>query len=272
MSFVRVERVCEPQQDIRVPQHIDGSATDGRTLREDVSELNGLAVPALFERHSTGGRCSLQQASVSGSSGAYHADAARELHSMPDFLRLAAIYGYVTGGFTAKPEQIRRYDWLPPALHEPLLAVLATHLGGTAVEYEIKLEYAPGAGTADAFGGNVHVSGRMDALTAEYIYELKCVHELKPEHLLQLALYGWLWHAVAGGSGQPCAATHGARRLRLLNFRTGELLELVSTPEELGHVARVLVEAYLRGEPALSDDVFVAQCAQAQRSAGAQAQ
>jgi hypothetical protein len=91
-------------------------------------------------------------------------------------------------------------------------------------------------------------------------YELKCTDALEEKHLLQLALYGWLWNVLPAGTGQACAATHGARRLRLLNFRTGELLEVTSSPQELEQAARVLMEDYLRGDPNASDAAFLAEC------------
>ena len=106
----------------------------------------------------------------------------------------------------------------------------------------------------------MEVTGRIDAVTPEFIYELKCTGAIEAEHLLQLALYGWLWNVVPAGTGQPCAATHGPRRLRLLNFRTGELRELTSSPAELAQAARVLIEEYLRGDPDISDADFLRAC------------
>jgi hypothetical protein len=106
----------------------------------------------------------------------------------------------------------------------------------------------------------MEVTGRLDAVTSDFIWELKCTGDIEMEHLLQLALYGWLWNVLPAGTGQACAATHGARRLRLLNFRTGEVREITSSPTELAQVARVLMEEYLRGDPNLSDEVFLQNC------------
>ncbi len=253
MQFVHTREVHAEQQDVRVPGRI--KTTD--TLSEDVSELNGLAVPAFFEAQTTGQMSAMQvQCLEQLSSGhAYRAEVARELGDMNDFLRLAAIYGFVTGGFLAKPEQIKQYGWLPPAVCEPLLAVLRQHLAGLPVDYEVSLDNLHAH-------GRVEVCGRADAMTSEHIYELKCVRELTDEHKLQLVLYGWLWDEMPDAEKNKLRSvgTTGPRALRLLNFRTGELLEMTSTAAERAHVARVLIEAYLRGEPKLDDTVFLQKC------------
>ena len=265
MRYVHTTTVCEPHQNTKVPLRIDTSK-GGVALSEDVAELNGLAVPAFFEQRSTGKTCAMQAACTSPIEGihAYLAEAQKEPRDMAGFLRLAAIYGYVCDGFMAKPEQIEDYSWLTPKLYNPLLDVLKTHLGGLKVEYEVPLLLPP----FDSEGKTsrpIEVSGRMDAVTDEHIYELKCTQHLTPEHLLQLALYGWMWATAPEGTDKKCAATHGLRTLRLLNFRTGELLEVTSSAAELAYVARVLIEAYLRGNPNLSDDAFLRQCAAARK-------
>ena len=112
MRFVRTEVVQAPQHDIHVPTRDKTLYSDGTILTEDVSELNGLAVPALYESHSTGKLCSMQQHCLSElrRNDAYYAVAKRTPRSMADYLRLANVYVYVTGGFEAKLEQIKKYD------------------------------------------------------------------------------------------------------------------------------------------------------------------
>ena len=195
----------------------------------------------------------------------YHGVAKRKAVKMSDYLQLAAVYGYVTGGFQAKPAQIKDFEWLTPDLAQPMLDIIAKHLGGEKVAYEVSVLL-----TAAKLGSRkdvtkfspMEVTGRLDAVTAEFIYEMKCTSGIEAVHLLQLALYGWLWNTVPAGTGQACAATHGPRRLRLLNFRTGEMRELTSSPAELAQAARVLIEEYLRGDPNISDAAFLRGCAE----------
>ena len=138
-------------------------------------------------------------------------------------------------------------------------------MGGQAVHYEVSLQL-----DCERLGGQaqlaklspMQVGGRIDAATPDAIWELKCTGGIDAQHLLQLALYGWLWNTLPAGTGQPCAATHGPRRLLLLNFRTGEVREVTSSPEELAQVARVLMEACLRGDPNITDAEFLHNCEQ----------
>jgi hypothetical protein len=274
MRCVRTKTLREPHQDVPVPLRVK---TTGGTS-EEVSELNGLAVPALFEAQSTRRASSMQEMCITELPrvGSYSSEAQLKLTTISDYLRIAAIYGFVTGGFLSKPEQIKSYDWLTPELCEPLLAVLREHLGSksakTAAQFEVPVLLPP----AEA-GFAVQVAGRLDALTEDAIFELKCTREISDEHLLQLVLYGWMWDNMpstvpAGDSRdkkaertQQCADSRGPRRLLLLNFRTGELREVVSTPAERERVARVLVQAYLRGDPKLDDVTFLANCAAAKK-------
>ena len=264
MRFVRTQVVQEPLQRISVPLRV-ATPSDDVMLMEDVSELNGLAVPAFYESKSTGKMSSMQQHCISELpiGDPYHATAKSKPKSMADYLRLAAVYGFVTGGFVAKPAQIKDYDWLTPELSQALLGIIDAHLGGEKVAYEVAVLLNGeklGGPTQVAKVSPMEVTGRLDAVTSDFIWELKCTGDIEVEHLLQLALYGWLWNVLPAGTGQPCAATHGSRRLRLLNFRTGEVREITSSPAELAQVARVLMEEYLRADPNLSDEVFLRDC------------
>ena len=263
MRFVRTKVVEEPLHDIPVPLRVE-APTEDTVLMEDVAELNGLAIPAFYENKTTG-KCSMQTHSLNelAIGDTYHAVAKRKPVKMSDYLHLAAVYGYVTGGFQAKPAQIKDFDWLTPDLAQPMLDIVAKHLGGEKVAYEVSVLLSAeklGSRKAVSAVSPMEVTGRIDAITSDFIYEMKCTSGIEAVHLLQLALYGWLWNTLPAGTGQACAATHGPRRLRLLNFRTGELRELASSPAELAQAARVLIEEYLRSNSNISDEAFLRGC------------
>ena len=264
LRYVRTRVVQAATENIPVPLRVKTQGEEA-VLVEEVSELNGLAVPAMYESKSTGKMSSMQQYCISelpiGDS--YHDAAKKKTVTMADYLRLAAVYGYVTGGFVSKPTQLKDFDWLTPDLAQPLLGVIDAHLGGQKIDYEAAvLLTALSVGSREAIAkvSPMEVTGRIDAVSPEFIYELKCTGAIESEHLLQLALYGWLWNVLPADTGQKCAATHGPRKLRILNFRTGELLEVTSSPAELAQAARVLIEEYLRGDPDHSDDDFLQNC------------
>lgn len=258
LSFLKIRTLREPYISVKLPSRISTTFGDAE-LSEDVSELNGLAVPAFYEANALGCSSSLQRQCKDGMPpGDVYADEVERMDwrdSMAAYLRLAAIYGYATGGFTAKPEQLQTYDWLSDEKVVPMLAVLDTFLKGVGkVDYEADLLIKSDIRS----GVQMEVSGRADAVTAEHIYELKCVQELKDEHVLQLALYGWIWE-------KTCVQKRGRRSLRLVNMRTGEARELIATSDELAATAKVLMDAYSRGEKLEPDDVFLRKCEQRRR-------
>lgn len=68
-----------------------------------------------------------------------------------------------------------------------------------------------------------------DESNQTYIYEIKCVQELKIEHKLQLAVYAWLTHDTYPGA-----------KYRLLNIITDEEIELSFSDEELDKIMHLI--------------------------------
>lgn len=149
-------------------------------------------------------------------------------------LRLAALYSYAGSGFKAKLTILKDYNWVTPDQAEACISILAEHLKGK-VKYEdsvIKFYRWP-ENSKDAV--SIIVTGRLDAQCSKSVWELKCVNKLEDEHLLQLALYAWMM-----------SDSSRRRSFRLLNMKTGELVELKSNYDDLESVARVLIEEYLQ--------------------------
>tara|TARA_R110002153_G_scaffold273471_2_gene444464 strand:+ start:9195 stop:11375 length:2181 start_codon:yes stop_codon:yes gene_type:complete len=67
------------------------------------------------------------------------------------------------------------------------------------------------------------VQGAIDIMTADRIIEVKCVAQLKPEHVLQLVIYGTLYHNDP--DAQP-------KRLELYNVCTDEVWRVTCTDYE----------------------------------------
>jgi hypothetical protein len=167
MRFVRTTVVHEPLHDIPVPLRVQ-TRNEGAVLMEDVSELTGQAVPALYESKRTGKPSSMQRHCTSELpiGDIYHATATHKPTTMADYLRLAAVYGYVTGGFMAKPAQIKVFDWLTPELSQALESNIAAHLDGETAAYEVQLLLNGeklGSAAEVAKVSPMEVSGRIDS-------------------------------------------------------------------------------------------------------------
>ncbi|XP_075264325.1 uncharacterized protein LOC142356265 [Convolutriloba macropyga] len=147
------------------------------------------------------------------------------------------------------PAQVKSWDYLPKGSVKACMKLLDHHLRGKNVKYEEDLLH-----TYNDKKFQVEIRGRADALTDDHLWEFKCVGSLRKVHLLQTALYGWLW--------SWCEEGKKARRrpsFRLLNILTGELWAI---DEEFGvdtAVAEIIWAKY-SPKPSISDEAFLDRC------------
>ena len=162
--------------------------------------------------------------------------------TMADHLQLAAVFSYTRSGVIELPEQLLRYDFLPAELYAPLLDTLEEHFSGAAV-FMMKVKLCAAEAGGANLGGFEKVAATLDVVTDEYIYKLKYGADITHQDLLELALCGWIWnHSPQAPLG---LSVQGPRKLRALQYRTGELMEVVSTPEHLQSLASVLLAAHM---------------------------
>jgi hypothetical protein len=128
---------------------------------------------------------------------------ARDPETTSDFLKLAAWYEAVEGGYLFRPFQLSTFDWVTPAAAAICAGVLETHLPCAAAgaaddddDASPRVRYEKRYDVSFKFGAPiVTIVGAADAVTAgadPTIFEVKCAKRLMPEHLLQLATYQWL--------------------------------------------------------------------------------
>jgi len=100
-------------------------------------------------------------------------------------------------------------------------------------------------------GKQFRFTARVDLITETTVWEFKCTSELSFEHKLQLVIYAWLW--------KMCGHTE-EKSFHLFNIKTNELQKLVATEAELNEIMEhILVSRYT--EPIVrSDDEFIEGC------------
>ena len=298
LASIRTTQLVAPHQTV----HLASRVTTAPGQVEEVYELTGVALPAMYEYRNTKAPTTInteaaeilesrEQVSAKGRGPADKQDNAtvqaflRELdegcgpaNNISSYLRMSAIYSYAVSGFLNKAIQIKEFDWITPEQADKCIDVLALHLkskGKSMVHYEHGLKHVtrfplpepPSSSSSsyssffsEATGARIELSGRIDAITPDgTVWELKCVEALEDDHILQLACYAWL---VMQDGGRVLFGKKGSSGLKisafkLLNMRTGELLQLTSSEEELQACMSVLVERLLAGEPEISDDDFI---------------
>ena len=242
----------QPYDDIKMPPII--GAENGTV--EAVSDLNGIAIPAMYEKRLLG------NISIHNDLNSIYLPHLRkgvgrnETHikwittiekdpvTIDDYLRLANFYSSYRSGFIFKLEQIKTYGWLKEDVVDPLLNILEKTVGSDNLMFEYSLVNTLRWGAID-----IEISGRVDLLSKNTLWELKCVDSLKNEHIIQLALYAWLWTSTRSER----------RRFCLHNIRTGEVLEVTGI-ENLDYIAGVILDNSFRKMETTIDDVFINKC------------
>jgi hypothetical protein len=90
-------------------------------------------------------------------------------------------------------------------------------------------------------------TARTDLITADTVWEIKCVKELTLDHQLQLIIYAWLYQMLG----------YNEKVFKLFNIRTNEVLELIATKEELDFVLISLLQGKYQKMERKSDNEFL---------------
>jgi hypothetical protein len=84
------------------------------------------------------------------------------------------------------------------------------------------------------------------------VWELKCTSKITIDHLLQVVIYAWLWRTLVADE----------RNIRILNIKTGEVLELRASVDELTHIMVALLKGKYCEPVVKTDEEFVHDCAE----------
>jgi hypothetical protein len=82
------------------------------------------------------------------------------------------------------------------------------------------------------------------------LWELKCTSKITIDHLLQVVIYAWLWKILVADD----------RNIRILNIKTGELLQLEATMDELTLIVVALLQGKYCAPVVKTDEEFVQDC------------
>jgi hypothetical protein len=95
-------------------------------------------------------------------------------------------------------------------------------------------------------------SARVDLITPNTVWELKCTSQLSIDNLLQVVIYAWLWRTI-----HQNRAEFMGKSFKILNIKTGEILRLDASLEELDVIMGKLLKGKYSKMRVLSDDDFI---------------
>ena len=175
MGNLEIETTKSKKKKIKIPTKVRQG-----TYSENVSEINGVAIPSYFE-YKLLGRMTIndQLRKVDKNISLKNIDCT-------GLLRLANEYCSYRSGYIFKLKQITQYDWLQTAELNNAIKRLDGVISKNAVfEKCITL-----SGEPELCGKEL--TGFIDCVDVDTVYELKCTEKLEKEHMLQTALYMYL--------------------------------------------------------------------------------
>jgi hypothetical protein len=258
---------------------------------EEVSDLNGIAIPSMYydDLFNSGTSQTTEQRgnillelikmNVANMKPNEHIYLKKIVETIPevietvdDYLYLANVHSAIQERLYFKLKQINRneYNWLTEEQIKKCRERLENVIGADchsqipSIE-EVIIEYQDDEmhKTTDEFlrpifGSNKQFRfyGRVDLITKNIVWELKCTSKISIEHLLQVVIYAWLWRMRGGVD-----VVHSKnKQFKIFNIKTGEILRLDATMEELHAIMIALLKGkYLEEEPK-TDEEFIEEC------------
>ena len=209
-----------------------------------------------------------------------------------EYLYMSNVYLTCQDKLYYKLKQIPRdaYGWLTDAMVEACCATMDDVIGNETIEsYEHTLIHTKDEDVHASMdrilnaampGMQAHEKyrfhARLDLVTKECIWEIKCTQQLTIEHMLQVVVYAWIARSMDNDNmcnegtrtgnegtrtGNEAEGTHMRdKRVKILNIKTGEVLELCATLDELTEVVVALIQSKYARKTVLTEDEFLEAC------------
>ena len=186
-----------------------------------------------------------------------------------DYLYMANIYQAVHERLYFKLKQIEtdEYEWLKDDIVNKCKERLDSILGvecrnekplieKTIIHYNMEYEHIEIDKVLQSYFNNMkfRFSARTDIITQYSIWELKCTSNISIDHLLQVVIYSWLWYYINENNPEQ------QKKSKILNIKTGEILRLEATIEDLNKIMIALLKGKYGKQDFMSDDDFVDNC------------
>lgn len=246
---------------------------------EEVSDLNGLAIPALYYDHLE--KAYSENANVNVLLNEIH-NTLDELYNhehaflktvasqLPDTFATPADYLFLANVYSACQEklyfklaQINKYDWINAEQMDRAFKRLEKtiekqttkpSIETTIIHQSQESAHEPvDAKLREYFeqGHKFRFTARTDLITDSTVWEIKCTKEITMDHQLQVVIYAWLYRLIYPETN---------KQFKIYNIKTNEIQELDATEEELDYIVVSLLQGKYEKVQRVSDEEFVATC------------
>lgn len=245
---------------------------------EEVSDLNGLAIPAMYydflnsiwEEGATNVLYQNILIILDEFKDHEHKFLKEIASKLPAKFAKPAEYLFLANVYTAFQEKLyfklkqigeHEYNWITDAMMERARQRLEKTVGQECKESKPLIEKtiihqsqeqeheAIDNYLQEYFEEGIHFrfTARTDLITSDTVWEIKCVREITMDHQLQVVIYAWLYKLL----GYP------EKKFKIFNIRTNEIQELNADMEELDFIVISLLQGKYQKVAKLSDEEFL---------------
>jgi hypothetical protein len=254
---------------------------------EEISDINGMAIPCMYYDHVLKKMGASGQKNISSiyeileneinqlkrnkRNARFSSMIEKKVEKFSKKCSHTADYLYLSNMYIALKEHlyfklsqisIEDYKWLPPSVIRQSFKIIRTALADDFLEggdecpptfspEETIIQYDEDYKKMDEILENADVrlfrlNARVDLVTSKTVWEIKCTTNTTIEHQLQVVLYAWIWRV---------ALEMPARNFKIMNIKTGEILELKATDSQLTDVVlEIFKNKYTRHKIRTTDE------------------
>jgi hypothetical protein len=244
---------------------------------EEVSDLNGIVLPILFYDHIRETKLPILQTII-------HYDMREvksheysllkehvktmptECNTISDYLYLANLSVAVQEKLYSKISQIEKdeYTWLSDETIQQCYHRFDTILGEECRQGNWEAEKTIIQSSMDESHIQIDAcltqhlnleysyrfTARVDLITENTLWEIKCTSQITIDHMLQLVIYAWLWYMTN--------SPDSVKQFRLFNIKTGEFWKLDASLNELTQIiVELLRDKYEKSVIPKTDEQFI---------------
>ena len=244
---------------------------------ESVSDLNGIAIPALYydQLNQENLLYEMVENALVEMRENEHMYLKRIVKDMPvhcetirDYLLLANVHTAIQERLYFKLKQIGpdEYNWISDQVMSDCLERLDSIIGieikgensqvlpehmiihHSLEELHVKIDQT----LAPHFPENMRFrfTAIVDLITDTSVWELKCTGEISMDHKLQVIVYAWIWDML----DKP------VKKFKILNIITGEIVTMNYGPAELTNIVVALLKGKYEDTITKSDEEFLCDC------------
>lgn len=283
LSYLTLETIRNKDELINVPTKIKQSTTS-----ENVAEINGIAIPAYYElktkgvmsifetlrlknlvpsthRKSYENQCLIDSDDESDDDSEvespnddstengidFYENTQNDFDKVENLLKVATQWSALVSGYNHKVNQIQKYDWLSKVNLEKCMKRFDSLNISSNAEYEREFE-------AEDYTELClrKLTGFIDCIDGENIYEFKCTSSIENEHIIQCALYMYLHHINLNNF-----ALYGLKnksyKYFVFNILTNEMIQIKANLEQLRMmVAEIFENKYMMKSLKISNQEF----------------